>query len=223
MGKNLPAFVPQWIKTFSVPRVSDPTDIHYINIGNSKTLAWTAQMGCIEIHPFLHCYPEIQQPTSIVFDLDPGPPADIIDCCRVALRLRDFFAEHGLRTLVKVSGSKGLQVYVPLNTRTTYAITQPFAKRVAEILAERNPELILSEMARDLRPGKVFIDWSQNAWHKTTVGATGKHSKLHLSQVNCSQALRIEQGILSQNKSNSHRTSDRVGSSKCGLIKVWSI
>jgi bifunctional non-homologous end joining protein LigD len=134
-------------------------------------------MGCIEIHPFLHCYPEIQQPTSIVFDLDPGPPADIIDCCGVALMLRDFFAEHGLRTLVKVSGSKGLQVYVPLNTRTTYAITQPFAKRVAEILAERNPELILSEMARDLRPGKVFIDWSQNAWHKTTVGVYSVRAK----------------------------------------------
>lgn len=175
--KDLPAFAPKWIKTFSVPRVNEPTDIHYINIANSKTLAWAAQLGCIEIHSFLHCYPEIQQPTSIVFDLDPGPPADIIDCCRVAVMLRDFLAEHGLQALVKASGSKGLQVYVPLNTRITYAITQPFAKRVAESLANSNPELMLSEMARDLRPGKVFIDWSQNAWHKTTVAVYSVRAK----------------------------------------------
>ena len=175
--KDLPAFAPAWVKTFAVPRINEPTDIHYINIADLKTLVWAAQIGCIEIHPFLHCYPEIQQPTSIVFDLDPGPPADIIDCCRVAVMLRDFFAEHGLQTLVKASGSKGLQVYVPLNPPATYAITQPFAKRVAETLAERNPELILSEMARDLRPGKVFIDWSQNAWHKTTVGVYSVRAK----------------------------------------------
>ncbi|HJX00796.1 MAG TPA: non-homologous end-joining DNA ligase [Terriglobales bacterium] len=175
--KDIPSFFPKWIKTFAVPRVNEPTDIHYINICNAKTLVFAAQIGCVEIHPFLHCFPAIQQPTAIVFDLDPGPPANIIDCCRVAVLLRDFLAEHGLETLVKASGSKGLQVYAPLNTRTTYAITQPFAKRVAENLAQRNPGLILSEMARDLRPGKVFIDWSQNAWHKTTVGVYSVRAK----------------------------------------------
>ncbi len=175
--KDLPAFAPKWIKTFSVPRVNEPTDIHYIDMADAKTLVWAAEMGCVEIHPFLHCYPEIHRPTSIVFDLDPGPPANIIDCCHVALMVRDFLAKYGLKTLVKASGSNGLQLYIPLNTRTSYAITQPFAKRVAEVMAGRNPELILSEMARDLRPGKVFIDWSQNAWHKMTAGVYSVRAK----------------------------------------------
>jgi bifunctional non-homologous end joining protein LigD len=108
-------------------------------------------------------------PTFLAFDLDPGPPATIVECAEVALRLRDAFDHFGLLAFPKTSGSKGMQVYVPLNTPTTYDVTKPFAQGVAQVLERRMPELIVSEMRKDLRPGKVFIDWSQNDEHKTTV------------------------------------------------------
>ena len=106
----------------------------------------------------------------IAFDLDPGPPATIVECAEVACRLRDAFDHFGLAAFPKTSGSKGMQLYVPLNTPgMTYDATKTFAKGIAEVLERQFPELVVSEMRRDLRPGKVFIDWSQNDEHKTTV------------------------------------------------------
>jgi bifunctional non-homologous end joining protein LigD len=105
----------------------------------------------------------------MVFDLDPGPPADIVLCCQVGLWLREMFEDFGLETFPKTSGSKGLQVYVPLNTPVTYDVTKPFAHAVARVLENRHPELIVSDMKKSLRVGKVFVDWSQNDDHKTTV------------------------------------------------------
>jgi bifunctional non-homologous end joining protein LigD len=105
----------------------------------------------------------------MVFDLDPGAPAGLVECCEVALVLNGLFGQLGLESLAKTSGSKGLQVYVPLNTRTEYSATKPFAKRVAELLEQRMPELVVSRMTKRLRPGKVLVDWSQNDAHKTTV------------------------------------------------------
>jgi bifunctional non-homologous end joining protein LigD len=105
----------------------------------------------------------------LAFDLDPGPPATIVECAEVACRLRDAFDHFGLVAFPKTSGSKGMQLYVPLNTPTTYRATKPFAQGVAQVLERRHPELIVSEMRKDRRPGKVFIDWSQNDEHKTTV------------------------------------------------------
>ncbi len=105
----------------------------------------------------------------MVFDLDPGAPAGIVECCEVALVLRGLFEQLGLESVAKTSGSKGLQVYVPLNTRTDYRATKPFARRVAELLEQRMPELVVSRMTKRLRPGKVLVDWSQNDAHKTTV------------------------------------------------------
>src|SRR5947209_2276331 len=105
----------------------------------------------------------------LVFDLDPGAPAGIVECCEVGLVLRGLFGALGLESVVKTSGSKGLQVYVPLNVRTKYELTKPFARRVAELLEQRMPELVVSRMTKRLRPGKVLVDWSQNDAHKTTV------------------------------------------------------
>jgi bifunctional non-homologous end joining protein LigD len=105
----------------------------------------------------------------LVFDLDPGEPATIVECCEVGLVLDGLFTQLGLRTVVKTSGSKGLQVYVPLNSDVTYEQTKPFARRIAELLEQRMPELVVSRMTKRLRPGKVLVDWSQNDAHKTTV------------------------------------------------------
>jgi bifunctional non-homologous end joining protein LigD len=167
--KDAPAFTPKWIKTVPVPRQSGESDLRYILVEDEPTLAWAASVGCIELHPFLHCYPEITRPSSVVFDLDPGEGAGLIQCCTTALQLREFFEEFGLRSFVKVSGGKGMQVYLPLNTPITYTATQSFAKRVAEMLAAERPQLIVSESAKSVRAGRILIDWGQNAQQKSNV------------------------------------------------------
>jgi bifunctional non-homologous end joining protein LigD len=105
----------------------------------------------------------------LVFDLDPGAPAGIVECCEVALVIRGLFAQLGLETVVKTSGSKGMQMYVPLNTAVSYAQTKPFARRIAELLEQRMPKLVTARMTKKLRSGRVLVDWSQNDIHKTTV------------------------------------------------------
>jgi bifunctional non-homologous end joining protein LigD len=178
--KDAPAFTPTWVKTVPVPRRETPgADIRYILINDLPTLVWLANLACLEIHPFLHVASHLDRPTSIVFDCDPGEGANILDCARVALMLRDVLHELGLDSLVKVSGSKGLQVYVPLNSSVTYDETQPIAKALAEILAQREPKLIVSVMPKRIRTKKVFIDWSQNAEYKTTVGVYSLRAKTH--------------------------------------------
>src|ERR1051325_9475522 len=178
--KDAPAFTPAWVKTVPVPRrETTGADIRYILINDLPTLVWLANLACLEIHPFLHLASHLNRPTSIVFDCDPGEGANILDCARVARMLREVLHELGLESLVKVSGSKGLQVYVPLNSSVTYDETQAFAKALAELLAEREPKLIVSEMPKRLRTRKVFIDWSQNAEYKTTVGVYSLRAKTH--------------------------------------------
>jgi bifunctional non-homologous end joining protein LigD len=167
--KDAPSFTPAWVETFPVPRREKGGTIQYILINHRPTLAWLANLANLEIHPFLHRAPNIDRPTSIVFDLDPGPGVDILACAKVGFLLRDLLTRFELESFIKVSGSKGLQLYVPLNTAVTYAITQPFAKAVADLLAEQHPQLIVAAMAKALRKNKVFIDWSQNSDFKTTV------------------------------------------------------
>ncbi len=131
---------------------------------------WVAQLASLELHPSLSVAERMDVPTVLAFDLDPGEPADIIDCARVALRLRELFARLDVECFPKTSGSKGLQVYVPLNTDVSYEVTKPYARSVAQALERTYPEQITSRMAKRLRPGKVFVDWSQNDEAKTTVG-----------------------------------------------------
>jgi bifunctional non-homologous end joining protein LigD len=167
--KNAPKHTPDWITTFKVPRRHHEGHINYILINNAETLAWCANLGAIELHPFLHRVPDIEMPTHVAFDLDPGEGSDIFTCIEVALILRDVFEGLGLQSFPKVSGSKGIQIYVPLNTEVTYAAAQPFAKSVAELLEKQHPKLIVSAMSKALRKKKVLIDWSQNSRSKTTV------------------------------------------------------
>jgi bifunctional non-homologous end joining protein LigD len=165
--KQSPAHRPEWVRTATVPSESKPID--YTVAGDLPTLIWLANLAAIELHTPLSRVPEVERPTVLVFDLDPGAPATIVECCRVAVQLQGMFENLGLRSFAKTSGSKGLQVYVPLNNEhVTYAHTKPFAKSVAELLEGAEPELVVSRMSKAQREGKVLIDWSQNDRNKTT-------------------------------------------------------
>src|SRR5579859_3970659 len=161
--KNSPSHRPEFVRTARI------SDIDYTLAQDRPTLVWLANLADIELHTSLARAPAPERPTMLVFDLDPGPPAGILECCEVGLVLRGLFGQLGLESVVKTSGSKGLQVYVPLNTPVTYDLTKPFARRIAEALEQRMPELVVSRMTKRLRPGKVLVDWSQNDAHKTTV------------------------------------------------------
>jgi bifunctional non-homologous end joining protein LigD len=166
--KRCPEHRPEWVQTATVlaDRVGE---IGFCLCQDKATLAWMAQLAALELHPSLAKARDIDRPTVVAFDLDPGPPANVIDCCRIALRLRELFEELGLESFPKTSGSKGLQVYVPLNTRAGYEETGSFALAIALLLEKRYPKEIVSKMTKSLRKGKVFVDWSQNNRHKTTV------------------------------------------------------
>ena len=175
--KNAPKFAPPWIETFSVPRRHEEGEIHYILINDVRSLAWCANIAAIELHPFLHRAPKLHQPTHVAFDLDPGDGADLATCAKVALWVKEILDTLGLDGFPKVSGSKGLQLYVPLNTPVTYEATGAFAKAVAELLEQRHPELVVSTMTKVRRRGRVLIDWSQNSASKTTVAVYSMRGK----------------------------------------------
>jgi bifunctional non-homologous end joining protein LigD len=167
--KQCPAHRPDWVRTAGVWSRHNGREIDYCMVDDLATVVWLANLADLEMHTPMARVPDMDNPTMVAFDLDPGPPATIVECAEVAVRLRDAFDHFGLVAFPKTSGSKGMQVYVPLNTPTTYAATKPFAQGVAQVLERRMPELVVSEMRKDRRPGKVFIDWSQNDEHKTTV------------------------------------------------------
>jgi bifunctional non-homologous end joining protein LigD len=161
--KNCPSHRPPWLETVRMG------DVSYCLLDEPAALVWTANLAAIELHPSLATAPDLDSPTAVVFDLDPGPPADVLTCARVALLVRDLLDGLGLRLWPKTSGSKGLQLYLPLNRPASYAETKPFAHAVARLLERDHADLVLSEMERSRRKCKVFIDWSQNTASKTTV------------------------------------------------------
>ncbi len=167
--KRCPSHRPDWVQTAPVWSGQNEGDIDYCLCNDRATLIWMAQLAAIELHPSLSLAKGIERPTVLAFDLDPGEPADILDCCRVAFRLRDLFAGFELECFPKTSGSKGLQVYLPLNAEVTYEQTKPFAHAVAQTLERAEPDRVVSRMAKKLRKGKVLVDWSQNDRAKTTV------------------------------------------------------
>lgn len=173
--KNCPSHRPEWMKTVNVAKTGG--SINYCVINELPALVWAANLADLELHTFLHKAPAITRPTAVAFDLDPGPPADIIDCCEVAIRLKSLLRKLELECFPKTSGSKGLQVYVPLNTPMSYEKTKAFARQVAEALEQQTPDLVVSRMAKKLRTGKVFVDWSQNDDHKTTINVYSLRAK----------------------------------------------
>jgi bifunctional non-homologous end joining protein LigD len=168
--KQCPSHRPKWVKTATVASTRrEGKRIDYCVLDDLPALVWAANLANLELHTFLHRVSATLRPTALAFDLDPGPPADILLCCQVGLWLKSIFDILGLRSFPKTSGSKGLQVFVPLNTRTTYEQTKGFAQTLARQLEQAHPEQIVSRMEKSIREGKVFIDWSQNDDHKTTV------------------------------------------------------
>ncbi len=156
--KNVPRGTPSWVRTAPVNGVT------YVVVDSLATLVWTANLAALELHT-----PQWRvngdEPDHLVVDLDPGPPATVVDCCRVALLAREHLVGLGVEPVVKTSGSKGLQVYA----RAPVADTSAFAKVLAEGLEGAHPDLVVSRMTKSVRPGKVFLDWSQNNLSKTTV------------------------------------------------------
>jgi bifunctional non-homologous end joining protein LigD len=167
--KNAPQHRPDWVKTAPIWSEGNHRMVHYILANDLPTLVWLANLAAIELHPSLSLAKDITCPTMMVFDLDPGPPANIVLCCQVALWLREIFDHFGLQSFSKTSGSKGLQIYVPLNTPTSYDLTKSFARALAQLLEQQHPKMVVSDMKKAIRTGKVFVDWSQNDEHKTTV------------------------------------------------------
>ena len=175
--KRCPPYRPAFVNTVKVRRKRDNKDIDFCTIDNTASLLWAANLASIELHSSLSKATRLGTPSYMVFDLDPGAPADVVACAGVAVRIRDVLDERGLEAFCKTSGSKGLQLFVPLNTKVTYERTAPFAHGVAKLLEDRHPELVVSRMAKELRPGKVFIDWSQNDDHKTTASVYSLRAK----------------------------------------------
>lgn len=175
--KECPGHRPDWIDTIPVWSGSNNRNINFCNAVDLPTLVWAANLAALELHTSLSVAPAINQPSLLVFDLDPGWPATIVDCAQVALILKEYFARRKLQSFPKTSGSKGLQVYVPLNTPVNYDTTKNFARVLATRFQEKYPDLIVANMKKSLRTGKVFIDWSQNDVHKTTVSVYSLRAK----------------------------------------------
>ena len=173
--KQSPSHRPDWVKTVPVPARGRTIDFTLAN--DLPTMVWLANLADLELHTSLSLAKDIQRPTTLAFDLDPGPPATIVECSQVAIWLREIFGDLGLESFPKTSGSKGMQLYVPLNLKTSYDETKPFAKALAELLEKQHPEHVVSTQKKELRPGKVLIDWSQNDEHKTTVNVYSLRAK----------------------------------------------
>ncbi len=167
--KNCPTHRPKWVKTARVWSEGNQREMQYCLAQDLPTLVWAANLADIELHTSLSRKKDVARPTMMVFDLDPGAPADIVQCCQVSLWLRQILEGMKLESWAKTSGSKGLQVYVPLHTAATYEQTKELSHAIAEHLEREHPKLVISKMAKALRKGKIFVDWSQNDEHKTTI------------------------------------------------------
>ena len=167
--KNCPSHRPNWVKTAKVWSEGNKRIMDYCLAQDLPTLVWAANLADLELHTSLSRKQDVARPTMMVFDLDPGPPANIVQCCQVGLWLRDLLAKMKLKSWAKTSGSKGLQVYVPLNSAVSYDDTKGLSRALAEHLEREHVDLVVSKMLKSLRTGKVLVDWSQNDEHKTTV------------------------------------------------------
>jgi bifunctional non-homologous end joining protein LigD len=174
--KNCPSHRPPWFGTVEIESSgrrsgrNRPERINYCLIESAAHLVWTANMAALELHPGLQTADDLGRPTLVVFDLDPGAPADELTCATVALHIRSMLEDVGLVSAVKTSGSKGLQLYVPLNTPDVgFDDTRDFALAIGQVLERSQPDLVTTNMGKEHRPGRVFVDWSQNTFSKTTV------------------------------------------------------
>jgi bifunctional non-homologous end joining protein LigD len=167
--KNCPRHRPDWMHTAKVWSGGNDRYMYYCVVDDLPSLVWVAQLGTIELHTSLSLAPTLPEPRAMVFDLDPGPPATIVECCQVAIWLREWFLERSLQSFAKTSGNKGLQVYVPINQAIDYDLTKHVSRGLAQKLERDHPRHVVSLQRKTLREGKVLIDWSQNDEYKTTI------------------------------------------------------
>jgi bifunctional non-homologous end joining protein LigD len=167
--KNCPSFRPDWMTTNDMASDDGPGAIRFCRVDSLAALTWVANLAALELHTSMARGDDADAPTMVVFDLDPGPPAGLLDCAEVGLWIRHVLADLGLTALVKTSGSKGMQVYLPLNTPATHEATATFSRVIAQLLEQAHADRVVSVQRKTLREGKVLVDWSQNSRHKTTI------------------------------------------------------
>ena len=167
--KNCPEHRPEWVQVAPVWSAGNNKWMNYCLAQDLPTLVWAANLADLELHTSLSLGKDVLRPTFIVFDLDPGEPANMVQCCQVGCGCAACSRRLGLESFAKTSGSKGLQIYVPLNTPVTYDETKPFAHELARLLERQHRDLVVSDMKKALRVGKILVDWSQNDDHKTTI------------------------------------------------------
>ena len=177
--KNCPKHRPPWVQTATVWSGGNNRDMYYCLAQDLPTMVWLANLATLELHTSLSYAKKLEEPRTLVFDLDPGPPATIVECCRIGLMLRDIFADHGVESFAKTSGSKGLQLYVPLNTAVDYNTTKVVSKGLAQLFETEHPDLVVHKQLKELRTGRVLIDWSQNDQYKTTVNVYSLRARKH--------------------------------------------
>src|SRR5919199_335703 len=175
--KGCPEHRPEWMPTAPVWSREKAANIDYCVVNELAALLWAVNIGSIELHTSLHRTRGMDRPTALAFDLDPGEGVGLLECCELGLRVRDLFASLGLDAYAKTSGSKGLQIYVPLDGEAPYAEAKPAARAVAELLERQTPATVVSRMAKRLRAGRVLVDWSQNTEHKSMVCAYSVRAK----------------------------------------------
>ena len=168
--KRCPSHRPEWVQTAPGPG-DRGGEIRYCRLADVASIVWAANLAALELHAPMARADDIDAPTMVVYDLDPGAPAAMTECAEVGLLLRDVLAGIGLSVYAKTSGSKGLQLYLPLNSPHTHEHASAFALTVAQALEKARPDLVVTTQAKAARPGKVLIDWSQNSRHKTTICA----------------------------------------------------
>ena len=174
-AKNVPQGTPQWVRKAQLPSPGSSKNrdtVTYPVADDLATLVWAANLAALELHvPMwrIDAKNRPQHPDLLVFDLDPGPPATIVECCEVAQRVRDVMDEDGLQGYPKTSGSKGLQLYVPLDASSPWEDVHAYARALAQRLEKEQPKLVVWNMKKELRKGKVLVDWSQNNAAKTTI------------------------------------------------------
>jgi bifunctional non-homologous end joining protein LigD len=168
--KRCPSHRPDWVPTAVGPGDRRGT-VDYCRIEEHAALAWTANLAALELHAPMARSDDLDSPTMLVFDLDPGAPATIVECAQVALRIRELLDSFSLASFAKTSGLKGMQLLVPLNAPHSHDHASDVARAVARLLEQQTPEAVTSNMKRELRPGRIFVDWSQNSRHKTTIAA----------------------------------------------------
>jgi bifunctional non-homologous end joining protein LigD len=183
--KNSPSHRPEWVRVVELasPGSTKNRDtINYTVIDGLASLVWAANLATLELHtPMWRVGPRgaVRNPDLLVFDLDPGAPATIVECCQVALLVRERLAADKLSAYAKTSGSKGLQLYVPLDAKRPWEDVHAYSRTVADALAGAHNGLVVSNMKRDLRGGKVLVDWSQNNGAKTTVSVYSLRARAH--------------------------------------------